>query len=246
MAEDLTGKVFGRLTVIERVDDYVSPKGERKPRWRCRCCCDKQNEVLVTANNLKKGNTTSCGCVRNEILYDVNSKRMKVYNDYEVQEDYVIMYTQKGEPFYVDLDDFWRIKDICWHIADGYVKGKIKDDESGKFIDIALSRYIMNCPPNMEVDHIHGSNTLNDNRKSNLRIVTRSQNCMNRDIFSNNKSGATGVYWNKKSKKWNSEIDVDGKYIWIGSFNNKEDAINARKKAEEKYFGDFSCSRRNV
>lgn len=58
-ATDLTGRRFGRLTVLE----YVPPSGPRQSGalWRCRCDCGR--ETVVTAGNLKYGHTTSCGCV---------------------------------------------------------------------------------------------------------------------------------------------------------------------------------------
>lgn len=52
----------------------------------------------------------------------------------------------------------------------------------------------------------------------------------------NNTSGVTGVSWNKKAQKWVSYIKLRGRSIYLGSFHNKQDAINARKAAEEKYF----------
>jgi hypothetical protein len=63
---------------------------------------------------------------------------------------------------------------------------------------------------------------------------------MNKGIISNNTSGATGVIWNKRLNKWQSRITVDKKDIYLGSYNNFEDAVKARKEAEEKYFGEFS------
>lgn len=57
---DLSGKVFGLLTVIERAPDYVSPKGSRKARWLCKCECGGQK--IVTQNDLVTNRTTSCGC----------------------------------------------------------------------------------------------------------------------------------------------------------------------------------------
>lgn len=57
---DLTGKKYGKLTVIERTDDYVSPKGRHVPKWLCRCECGKQ--VAVIAHSLTSGATATCGC----------------------------------------------------------------------------------------------------------------------------------------------------------------------------------------
>ncbi len=62
--EDLTGKVFGKLTVVSAVEDYVSPKGSRMGRWHCKCACG--NEIDVLGMSLKNGDTMSCGCASNE------------------------------------------------------------------------------------------------------------------------------------------------------------------------------------
>lgn len=58
--QDLTGKQFGKLTVISREADYVSPKGTHKSRWLCQCECG--NTTVVIGDNLRTGNTTTCGC----------------------------------------------------------------------------------------------------------------------------------------------------------------------------------------
>lgn len=67
--QDLTGKQYGRWTVIARVDDYIKPSGKHVPQWRCRCICG--NEGIVSGENLKSGHSLSCGCLAKE----VNSKR---------------------------------------------------------------------------------------------------------------------------------------------------------------------------
>ena len=68
---DLTGQVYERLTVIKRVDDYISPSGSHQVQWLCKCKCGK--EVIVTGNNLKNGNSKSCGCYNRELLPKINS-----------------------------------------------------------------------------------------------------------------------------------------------------------------------------
>lgn len=161
-------------------------------------------------------------------------KKFKIYNDYEVQEDYVIMYTSQGEPFYVDFEDFWKVRDICWRKdKDGYLIGCLDNKRP-----IRLHRYIMDCPDNMVVDHI--SHDITDNRKNNLRIATVSQNQMNKKKTNRNTSGVVGVNWNKSHDKWMAQIVINHKKVLLGYFNNFDDAVETRKKAEDKYFGEWS------
>lgn len=62
---------------------------------------------------------------------------------------------------------------------------------------------------------------------------------MNSRIRNNNKSGTTGVCWDKKANKWISQISKNRKHFFLGYHINIEDAIKARKEAEIKYFGEF-------
>lgn len=94
----------------------------------------------------------------------------------------------------------------------------------------------MNCPNDMEIDHIDG-NGLN-NQKENLRICTRSENMRNRDKQADNLSGYKGVY--KKDNRYRAQITVEGKQIYLGSYQNIEDAVKAYNEASIKYHGKFS------
>ena len=58
-AKDMTGLVFGRLTVLSR----AANRG-RQPAWHCQCACGKT--ATVAGENLRKGRTSSCGCKRRE------------------------------------------------------------------------------------------------------------------------------------------------------------------------------------
>lgn len=57
---DLTGKTFNRLTVIER----VHKENNKRTFWKCRCACGK--EVIVESSKIKSGHTKSCGCLNEE------------------------------------------------------------------------------------------------------------------------------------------------------------------------------------
>lgn len=84
-------------------------------------------------------------------------------------------------------------------------------------------------PPN-DVDHINGCRS--DNSWANLRSATRLENMRNKRLLDSNKSGVTGVSWNKRSKKWRAQITVNYQVIYIGHFRDMADAIKARKRAE--------------
>jgi hypothetical protein len=115
----------------------------------------------------------------------------------------------------------------------GYVSySGAKDGLSGKF----LHRIIMDDPEGQFIDHINRDPL--DNRRDNLRIVTRQENNMNLSMKKTNKSGITGVCRDKKNK-WRAQIKYKNKTIYLGIFEKLEDAGKARKDAEMKYFGDF-------
>lgn len=229
--EDLIGQSFGALVVVGRADDYISANGTHYDKWKCQCECG--NIIETRGSSLRGGHTKSCGCLQKRIAGKISSKVNKKYNDYEIQEDYVIMYTTKGEPFFIDIEDFWKVKDYCWcKNKDGYLRGWINKKR------MLLHRLIMNCPDNMVVDHIN--HDITDNRKNNLRILTHQQNMMNMKIHKNNTSGASGVKWNKLIGKWTADITINNERIYLGYFENFDDAIKARKEAEQKYFGEYS------
>lgn len=74
---DLTGKIFGYLTVIERGKDRTFPSGQTQTTWRCRCKCGKELEVI--ARNLTTGNTKSCGCYAKEFRTHHDKWGTKIY-----------------------------------------------------------------------------------------------------------------------------------------------------------------------
>ena len=157
----------------------------------------------------------------------------KRFNTYDISGEYGIGYTFKGEEFYFDLEDYNLIKNYCWCVDRyGYVRGNVYKDK------IKFHRLVTNCNDDMIVDHINHNKL--DNRKINLRICNKHENNMNKSILSSNTSGVTGVTFDKNKNKWMAQIGYKGKNIYLGRYTNFEDAVNARKEAEEKYFGEYS------
>jgi hypothetical protein len=85
------------------------------------------------------------------------------------------------------------------------------------------------CDPIL-IDHINGD--ASDNRISNLRSVSSSQNQRNRKLPANNTSGVHGVTWSKKDNRWRAAMWRAGKRVSLGNFVDKQDAVNARILAE--------------
>lgn len=104
---------------------------------------------------------------------------------------------------------------------------------------ILMHRVIMNTPIGMQCDHIYHK-TL-DNRESELRNVTRSQNLMNKSLHSNNVLGVRGVA-KTANGKYTARLMCDGVNVLNKTFPGLDDAIKARLEAEKKYFGDFAYS----
>jgi hypothetical protein len=230
--EDLTGKVFGRLTVLEQAEDYVKPNGKREARWLCVCSCGNQNKINVIGTRLKNGRTRSCGCYRKE----QNKQKFKKYNTYNLTGEYGVGLTlNTGAEFYFDLEDYDIIKDICWsEVLVGHGTRSLVGWNPNEQKNITMHQLL----GYKNYDHID-RNELN-NRKNNLRQCTTRDNCRNKSIRTNNSSGIIGVHWAKKSNQWRAQIGVDGKILHLGYFINKDDAIRTRLLSEQKYFGEFA------
>jgi len=107
------------------------------------------------------------------------------------------------------LGDVWLIHRVIWCIVYGSI------------------------PVEKEIDHIDRDPS--NNKLENLRIVSRRENSFNRGRPANNTSGVIGVGWCKQTEKYKATIRVKSKLIHLGYFEDKKDAIAARKEAKIKY-----------
>ena len=232
--QDLTGQRFGRLTVVNRGPDRISPKGARLVCWNCRCDCG--NMTLVDAGNLRGGNTKSCGCLKKETSRQ-NAQANRKYNKYEIQGNIVVGTTTAGDKFLIDIDDLEKIKEYTWRTENGHVVSHINDKDAPS-TRLWLHRHILNVSSNEKVDHINHNGF--DNRKGNLRIVVGNGNQQNKSLQRNNKSSVHGVHFMKRINKWSVRIGVEGKRKYLGVYKDFDEAVAVRKSAEDKYYGDYS------
>ena len=210
------------------------PNKEGKSRWLCRCECGKTINALRT--QLLNGDIKSCG------TYECKFSSRFKYNKYNLSGKYGIGYTTNtNKPFYFDLEDYDKIKDYCWseNKGLGYIKANNREKE-GKHI--LLHRLILGAinDPKIVVDHINHNPM--DNRKENLRLVTRRQNRLNTPKLNafNKDTGHLGITtYNLKTGgvKYTVSIYVDGKTIYLGRVDTLEEALKIRQEAEIKYWG---------
>lgn len=155
-------------------------------------------------------------------------------NEYIIKYNYCVLnMIRKRDNFiittFIDIDDIDRCKEYIWYPH--HDKNKPDTLIYVRHKDMyRLHRFIMNLDdPNLVVDHID-RNPLN-NRKENLRVCTVSDNNKNISKYRNNKSGYTGIHWDKYKNKYIVKRMINYK-LYIKLFNNLNDAIEYRKYLE--------------
>lgn len=254
-SEDLTGKKFGKLTVIgrdlERDKKLIEEGKSGNSHWLCKCDCGNPELRSVTAYQLKTGHTQSCGCYASEKIAERNKKYSTKINSFRDNEDGTItLFDDNNNECLIDKEDYNIIKRWYWrkvekrgNIKKGYWATNVKiDDKYNKSVllihqVIAEIKYGEYDSKTQLPDHL--SRDTSDNRKCNILLKNNMGNCKNRGISKANTSGKTGVSFVESSGKWCAYITVNYKTIHLGSYENIEDAIDARIKAEKKH--GFTC-----
>ena len=133
----------------------------------------------------------------------------------------------------LDEEDKHLLDEYTFYI-DAYGYGGTNLNINGRKFCKKLHHFILPKKEGLTIDHIN-QNPL-DNRRCNLRYITKSENSINSKIPITNTSGYKGVSWNKKRKKWEAYITINQIKKNLGCFIEIEDASNAYKEALEKYF----------
>lgn len=127
----------------------------------------------------------------------------------------------KGLEAIVDDEDFESLSQYKWRF-DGRYATRLGDSKK-----VYMHRAIAGNDSTLDTDHINRDKL--DNRKSNLRICTRTVNNFNQPIRADNTSGYKGISWRKDSKKWRARVVQNGKEIRLGLFKDLREAIIARE-----------------
>lgn len=254
-AIDITGNKYGEFTI-----KGFSHKKHSHSHWIGVCACGNE-EIHSIGFYTREFSIKKCeSCKRRDLEFkaiEYNKKLQKEkenikqfkeenkelflvrkkFNKYEFKDNHVII----NERILIDVADFEMIDGENRYISincSGYANITKYDEQ------IFIHRLIMGLPNTYDpkakliVDHINGDKL--DNRRCNLRIVKKELNPINCKKYKNNTSGVKGVSWNKKLSKWQVNINVNKKTIYLGVYSDFEEAVKIRKEAEYKYFGDMN------
>lgn len=251
MKRDLTGKRYGKLTVLERTD-------KRKNGcivWRCHCDCGK--DVELSSRKLKEGVTTSCGCeARPNDLTGQRFGSLTVLGQTEKRtSNRSVLWccrcdcgkevllarnvlvsgntTSCGCWARRELDDlsgqrFGKLTVVSFHgKTNGHRTWNCRCD-CGKETVVRESNLKNGLSKSCGCEH---------SPKKILHFVngTCLEHLQTNHISKANTSGVRGVYFNKQRKKWIAQIMFRGKCHYLGGYDNFDEAVQARKKGEKMF-----------
>lgn len=149
----------------------------------------------------------------------------------------------RGFEAMVDDEDFDWLSQRKWfaHPGRNTIYAARTEWINGKRSTIFMHREILKPVGGKLTDHVNRNGL--DNRRSNLRECTYTQNAHNRKVMTNNTHGTKGLYWDKHRNQWRVSIQDHGKRRLIGTYPTKEQAALARTSSEITMCGEFRlCS----
>ena len=258
--KDLTDMRFGRLVCL-------APTNKRSKSgsmiWRCKCDCG--NECMAVSTQLTQGYKKSCGCLSHPPLKNYVGKRFgqlivtKYYGKLEGAHRWeckcdcgnttLVHQTllQSGKTKSCGCLGHPPVKDILGAQFGALTVIEFDGNRDGQ--------YYWRCKCTCGNETVVRQNYLLIGKtkscgclqatiiKDNMKFVdgtsiTLLEKASTR-LISTNTSGYNGVYLNKKTQKWVAQIAFKGKTHYLGAFSKIEEAVAARKKAEERIYGEF-------
>lgn len=207
---NLIGQTFGKLTVIEE-----SGRGKRNETlWKCSCECGGTISDAVTSE-LNRGSRTHCGCVYQGSSGSQGRSKSPEYQTWSAMLRRCNNPSDQAYPNYGGR---------------GIIVCKEWESSFDQFIRDMGER----TSPEHSLDRIDNNGNY---EPDNCRWTNNNIQSRNTRTFKNNTSGIKGIHQVKSTGKWNVRINANKKRHNLGYFINKIDAINARRAAENKYWG---------
>lgn len=142
----------------------------------------------------------------------------------------------KNQVTKVDDGDYEYLNQWKWYCNNTGYAGREHYMGDYKRKTLLMHRIILQAQPGQEVDHVNGDKL--DNRRSNLRFVTRTQNLQNRAWQFKGVSKKSDK--TRGQKRWVARINFEGKTKFLGDFFTPEEAEQAYLEATKKYFGEYA------
>lgn len=231
--DNIKGRVYDNYKVIS--DAYKKMYGKNKHIFvSCECllCGHIQEMPISCLIRGERGTCQACAAKMNlKKANEVNEANKYDNNIYEEKSDCWALHIGDNEVLF-DKEDYDLVKPYVWRITSGYAyTGHLKDVNLTSMHHLILKKYNPNLTfdSHIQTDHINRNRF--DNRKQNLRVVTVNDNLKNRGMFKNNTSGCKGV--SMVNGLWRASIGCNNENYVLGNFTNFDDAVNARKDAEQ-------------
>ncbi len=233
------GKIFGTRKIIKNycLDEDWEKAGREKPKnfsefrlGECLCCGMKMPVHIKSLMRTPPKKCAYCSGINNKSNIK-NTNRWTLFDNYAE-----LNLTFKGQPVtgYVDIEDYSFLSSMIWRVSKK--KNKIYLITGSRKNQKYMHRVLIKTeiPDGYEVDHLDG-NSLN-NRKDNLKVVTRLENIQNSGARFDNQIGIRGISWSKRDKKYKADFSFNKTRFYFKGWDTIEEAVFCRKVAEE-YFG---------
>lgn len=203
--KDITGQRFGRLVALE----FRYYDGRHQDCWLFQCDCGK--EKIMPAASVKWGRVRSCGCLAKEHMAGLNKKEIA---GQRFDRLVAVCPTKKRDAAGSIL---WECQCDCGNLA--YYS-----------VNALLRHRVHSCGCLYQESRKECAS----HRKDFIENTSLSSIIVSKKLRANNSSGCTGVSFNQRKNCWQAYINFQKKRYFLGSFPEKEQAIKARKLAEQK------------
>lgn len=210
---DWTGVKQGKLTVVSRAEGIKERGGRTTVRWLCECECG--GSIILKSSALKNG-STSCGCAykrREKHGHTVKAEPSPTFTSWHAMMQRCLNPNHQAYQLYgaigITVCERWR--------------------DFSNFLEDMGER-----PEGTTLNRINGAEIYS---LETCEWATYSLQAYDQKKRSTNKSGVTGVCWDKRMNKWEAYISVDKKKVSLGFFDDVPSAAEARRCAELKYYG---------
>lgn len=208
------GNTYGRLTILEEVEPYMYPSGEKRRQFLANCSCGSGLRTY-RISELRSGNTKSCGCLN---LEKISSHSMSTTRIYQCWADMKTRCDNPANKFYKDYGGRGITYCEKWKSFEGF----FEDMGDSYSDDLTLNRRDNDgqyCKENCEWD--------NKNFQGHMRRKQKGT-----------KLESIGTVQYSNSLMFYARIKINEKGITLGTYSTEEDASKAYDDASEIVYGD--------